>query len=292
MENKGSKKIAIITGSFIVLVVITILLFDLNKGYEGASISSDPFKPVAVSAISERIEEQDYKTARNAFDSIYQMIDIQGKLILKDGSHLTPIEEIDSLKLSAYEEAVKCLVKESEELYQSTRWDRYPLAEIKSYASYYYDLFPSSNNFYNPNLTKIINTINDYYAAMKLCKNSGAVTSVAGIRNIESQVKKYTRHPLTNDTELKSQLNSAPQRAKNSVSTYIERRAANLKNEITTFSTLDEFMEKYNSINSSLNEYVNSYGNNSNMNSARANLASAKLNAEEYFKSLQSNSNP
>lgn len=283
MENKGSKKIAIITGSFIVLVVITILLFDLNKGYEGASISSDPFKPVAVSAISERIEEKDYKTARNAFDSIYQMIDIQGKLILKDGSYLTPIEEIDSLKLSAYEEAVKCLVKESEELYQSTRWDRYPLAEIKSYASYYYDLFPSSNNFYNPNLNKIINTINDYYAAMKLCKNSGAVTSVAGIRNIENKVKKYNHYPLTNDTELKSQLNSAPQRAKNSVSTYIERRAANLKNEITTFSTLDEFMEKYNSINSSLNEYVNSYGNNSNMNSARANLASAKHDAEEYF---------
>ena len=284
MENKGSKKIAIITGSFIVLVVITILLFDLNKGYEGASISSDPFKPVAVSAISERIEEKDYKTARNAFDSIYQMIDIQGKLILKDRSHLTPIEEIDSLKLSAYEEAVKCLVKESEELYQSTRWDRYPLAEIKSYASYYYDLFPSSNNFYNPNLTKIINTINDYYAAMKLCKNSGAVTSVAGIRNIENKVKKYNPYPLTNDTELKSQLNSATQRAKNSVSAYIERSATNIKNNITTYSTKEEFDNQYNSISGSINEYVNSYGNNTNMNSARANLASAKLDAEEYFK--------
>lgn len=289
MENKGSKKIAIITGSFIVLVVITMLLFDLNKGYEGTSISSDPFKPVANSAISERIKEKDYKTARNAFDSIYQMIDIQGKLILKDGSHLTPIEEIDSLKLSAYNEAVECLIKEYDAMSKSSKWSLYPLLDIKSQATYYRDLYPSSDNFYEPNLTKIINTINDYYAAMKLCENSGAVTTVAGIRNIESQAKKYKRHPLTNDTDLSSQLNSAPQRARNSVSAYIERRATNLKNEITTFSTKEEFMEKYNSINSSLNDYVNSYGNNSNINSARANLALAKVEAEKYFSSLQSN---
>lgn len=286
------KKIIIIVGFIVGLLVITVLLFDLNKGYEGTSISSDPFKPVADSAISERIEGKDYKTARNAFDSIYRMIDIQGNLMLKDGSRATSVAEIDSLKLKAYKAAVECLIKEYETMSNSSKWSLYPLLDIKSQASYYRELFPGSENFYEPNLSKIINNINDYYAALKLCKNSGAVTTVAGIRNIESQAKKYKRHPLTNDAELSSQLNSAPQKARNSVSAYIERSSTNLKNEITTFSTEEEFMGKYNSINRSLIEYVNSYGNNSNMNSARANLASAKLDAENYFKSLQTNSEP
>lgn len=278
-------KIIILAGFIIGLVFITIWLFDVNKGYEGRSISPDPFKPVAMSAISNKIEGKDYKTARNAFDSICQMIDVQDNLILKDGSRPTPKDQIDSLKLLAYNAAVKSLLDEAEKLYKSSKWSSFSLSEMKSQATYYRSLIPQ-DNFYEPNLAKVVNSINDYYAAMKMCRNAGATTTVAGIQWVEKQVKKYNEYPQNNDTELKKQLNSAVQKAKNSVSTHIAQRANNLKNEVTTFASKEDFLEKYNSINNSLSSYVTYYGNNSSTNSARTTLQDAYYEAEKYFYAL------
>lgn len=273
----------IILSVFIVgLVLLTLWLFDAIKGYEGESIKPDPFKPVAMSAISQRIEGKDYRVARNAFDSIYQMIDIQGNLLLKDGSRPTSVAEIDSLKLLAYNTAVKSLIDKADTLFQSSIWDRFPLEDMKSHASYYKEIFPQ-NNFYEPNLMKIINCINDYRAALKACRNAGSITTVAGIQQLEKKVKEYKRYPLTNDTELNSLLNSAVQKAKNSVSESIDRRATSLKNGVTYFSSEADFTERYNSINNTLTIFVKNYGNNSSTNSARAILTSAKYEAEHYF---------
>lgn len=273
----------IILAVFVVgLAFLTLWLFDAIKGYEATSIHSDPFKPVASAAISERIEGKDYKTARNAFDSIYTMIDIQGKLILKDGSRPTSDIEIDSLKLLAYNTAVKALIVDTDKLYPSSRWGTFPLEDFKSQATYYLNLYPQGN-FYEPDLKKIIGNINDYHAALRVCSSAGYVTNVAGIQELENKVKAYKRYPLTNDTYLNSQLNSAIQKAKNSVSAYIAERASTLKNEITSFSSLEDFNEKYNSINNALKVFENKYGNNSSTNSARATLTSTKSEAEHYF---------
>lgn len=88
---------------------------------------------------------------------------------------------------------------------------------------------------------------------------------------------------MTNDTELNSLLNSAVQKAKNSVSESIDRRATSLKNGVTYFSSEADFTERYNSINNTLTIFVKNYGNNSSTNSARATLTSAKYEAEHYF---------
>lgn len=264
------------------IILLTLWLFDVIKGYEGESIKPDPFKPVAMSAISQRIEGKDYRVARNAFDSIYQMIDIQGNLLLKDGSRPTSVAEIDSLKLLAYNTAVKSLIDKADTLFQSSIWERFPLEDMKSHASYYRELFPQ-NNFYEPNLMKIINNINDYRAALKVCRNVGAITTVAGLQQLEKKVKEYKHYPLTNDTELNSLLNSAVQTAKNHVSKCIAQSAINLKDGVTNFSSVTDFMERYNSINNTLAVFVKNYGNNSNTNLARATLTSAKYEAEHYF---------
>ncbi|MDD6889535.1 MAG: hypothetical protein PUD39_04680 [Bacteroidales bacterium] len=278
----AKSKLIILAIVVVGFVILTLWLFDAISSYEAKSISPDPFEPVATKAISERIEGKDYKTARNAFDSIYMMIDIQGKLILKDGSQPTPVAHIDSLKLSAYNAAVKALIADTDKLFQSSNWSSFPLQDYKSIADYYLELF-SQDNFYEPNLKKIIGNINDYYAALRVCRGAGSVTTVAGIQQIGQKVKAYQRNPLTNDSELKSQLNSAVQKAKNSVSAHIANRASYLKNRITTFSSMDEFNAVYYSINDALVSYVNKYDNNSSTNTARSTLVSAKAEAENYF---------
>lgn len=278
----------IILALFVVgIVFLTLWLFDAIKGYEATSLRPDPFKPVATDAISERIEGKDYKTARNAFDSIYTMIDIQGKLMLKDGSKPTPDTEIDSLKLRAYNAAVKALLDDTDKLFSSSKWSGYPLDDFKSQADYYLKLY-SQGNFYEPDLKKIIDNISDYHAAWSICRNAGSITTVAGIQQLEKKVKAYKRYPLTNDSDLSSQLNSAVQRAKNSVLAYIASRASNLENEITSFSSLDAFNDRYNSINNALGSFVKNYGNNSSTNAARATLTTAKNEAERYFPNKES----
>lgn len=278
----AKSKLIILTAFVAVLVLLTLWLFEAIKGYEAVPIKPDPFKPVAVTAISGRIEGKDYTTARNAFDSIFTMIDLQGKLILKDGSHPTPASEIDSLKLMAYESAVKTLINDADKLFPSSKWSSFPLEDYRSYASYYLNLNPQ-NNFYEPNLKKIIDNINDYQAALKVCRNAGAVTTVAGIQQLANNVKKYKRYPLTNDTELNSQLNSAVQKACNSVAASIERRAANLRNSIASFSTFDGFTASYNSITHDIDMFTKSYGFVSSLNSAKETLTAAYIEARQHF---------
>lgn len=281
-----NKTIKIILISVVAVGIAAVVLFSLKNVIFGTLvIPTTAFEKDVDEMVKKEIKGQNYLTASEAFYRIVDDIQTEASVINNDGSHQLSEREVEKCKKIVFYAFEPVFESYQEDYFNRTTWAESDLDNLKSCAE---DMLAMNiaESTAKSNLTKVVNTVKDYYAAKGVISRANHCTTVTAAKDLRDRAERLKRKPLTNNVSLKSGLDNVFNNAKKSVADYIYSSCCNLRNNYQNFDSYNQFNQKWSNLNNRINEFENNFGKSSVIDKSIKVLNEADENAMNYYEQL------
>jgi len=279
---KQSIKISIIV---ITAIAIVGLLFYFTKKIDNAEIETiEPqnFLKYIEARVNNEVADKPFDSAKIAFYSIIGEINTEAFIKTGNGSSVLTTEDTDKCKRMAFYAYAPIFAAHGLDYFNS--WVNSGADPLRTEANSLlaYGIAEDGTQI-KQDLNQIVKIVNEYHEALRVISSASSCTTIEAVNKAINGHKRYMHAPLTNNRNLKTELNNVPNKAKESLVNYILRKANVVIANKYKYDSYAKWYEDYDAKISEIDQYEKAFGKAELLTSKKSDLEQADEDALNYY---------